>query len=129
MSGTWAPAVGECLFIESGPAGKHLFVVLLGYRSPRGQAFILVPICSSHAKADPACSLKVGDHPFILHDSFLDYRNAREDLGETLSSRVSDHTFVPDQKASAELVKKAIAGLKASKFVSRHFKDICAKHG
>ena len=73
---------GETVHIPSGPTGSHLFVVICepcvvdcyGVRPH----IILVGITTVYPTIpyDNACLLRVGDHPFIEHDSYIYYRYA-----------------------------------------------------
>lgn len=125
MSGTWQPQAGECLLIDSGPSGKHLFIILL----VNDDQVLSVPICTlrDQARADPACLIQFGEHKFVVEESFIEYRNARLDRVDHLIKCVNELTFIPHTQASVELVNKAREGLKKSAFVKRYLKDIVAK--
>ena len=127
MPGTWQPGAGECLLIDSGPSGKHLFIILMVVGSSSGDQVLSVPVCTvrDQARADPACRIQVGEHPFIVEESSIEYRHARLDSVDHVVERVKELTFVPYRHpASASLLTKAIDGLKTSRFVKRHLKDI-----
>ncbi len=73
---------GTTIGIPSGPTGSHLFVVIFGIKIISGkQRVLLAPIESKRPKCDTSCELKIGDHPFVQHDSFVGYDHCRiEDL-------------------------------------------------
>ena len=126
MTAPWKPAVGECLLIESGPIGKHLFILVKVSGSGNHQKVVSVPVCSvpNHPKYDDACLLAAGEHSFVTHDSFIDYRYAREDDASHLEKCVASGTFVTRGTANATLLAKVKAGVAQSKFVSRYFKKL-----
>lgn len=130
MPENWLPKAGECLLIDSGPTGKHLFIILLVFRSSTIEQVISVPVCTvrDQAKADPACRIQSGEHPFVVHESFVEYRHARLDQADHVLDRVKELTFIPQQPASATLLTKAREGLKNSAFVKRYLKDTLALH-
>lgn len=122
---TWHPKAGECLLIESGPVGKHLFVLVLDKKINNKLCILSVPICTAResARIDESCMVQPGEHPFVKSESFVEYRNSRIDLVDNLLNRVKEKTFIPHDPASKELLDKIKDGLKASKEVKRHIKD------
>jgi len=121
----WHPKVGECLLIDSGPIGKHLFVLVLDKQINKKVHILSVPICTARdsARIDESCMIQPGEHTFIKDESFVEYRNARIDPVDSLLERVNEKTFIPHDSASQELIAKIIDGLKISKEVKRHIKD------
>ncbi len=126
MTLTWHPKAGDCLLIDSGPTGKHLFVLILNGKIDNQIQAILVPVCTvrDSARIDETCLLQEGDHPFIAHDSFIEYRNSRIERIDHLLKGVKERVFIPHQPASKELLSKIKSGLMISKQVKRHIKDI-----
>lgn len=126
MNQAWTPKPGDCLLINSGPVGKHLFVIVIEASDGKQPKFISVPICTvrEHARIDDACILQPGEHPFVKSESFIQYRYARDDSSEHLSKCVHEGTFIPQDSASPALINKIKAGLTNSRFVSRHIKDL-----
>lgn len=109
----YVPAKGKTLLIPSGthkdPDKKHLYVILTN-SCPKGQ-HLLVPVCSIVPRRyhDPSCEIEPGEHEFINHKSYVEYRfcsnmnsehittcvdgwvyNARPDMGPALLERVCD---------------------------------------
>jgi len=76
---------------------------------------------------DDSCVLHVGDHPFISHPSFVDYRFARIDAADHVQSRVDENVFIPQQDCSEELIKRVIAGALKSRRIPREFKQLLEK--
>lgn len=126
MALVWTPKPGDCLFIESGPIGKHLFVIVIDSFENGQHNIVSVPICTvrDHARVDEACLLKLGDHVFIKADSFVQYRDARLDSMNHLIKCVQDGTFIPHDPVSEALLYRIKIGLVSSIFVKRHIKDL-----
>lgn len=132
MSSAWRCARGSTLLIPSGPRPDqlHLFALLLdpvavdGYGS-RPQV-LLASICSIKAGVpyDDACVLRAGDHPFIEHDSYVEYRFARLDPAEDVESRVKQGVFVQKEDCSAVLIRQIIVGALASRRINREYKAL-----
>lgn len=122
---TWHPKAGECLLIDSGPTGKHLFVLVLDKKVNNKLQVLSVPVCSikSEVYIDDSCILQEGEHPFVKHESFVEYRNSRIDDATHLLSCVQEKTFIPHEPVSSELLNRILSGLKNSKQVKRYIKD------
>jgi len=93
---------GDTLIIPN-PRDKfdpHLWVVISEPKWDPAKV-VLVNVSSFHGQADRSCILRVGDHPFIKHDTFVFYYHAKcEKLGslEVLLSRslIQNHARVTD---------------------------------
>lgn len=122
---TWHPKAGECLLIDSGPIGKHLFVLVLDKNINNKPHVLSVPICTARdsARIDESCMVQPGEHPFIKNESFVEFRNSRIDPVNNLLDRVKEKTFIPQDPVSKALLDKIIDGLKVSREVKRHIKD------
>ena len=122
----WHPKPGECLLIDSGPVGKHLFVLVLESKAGNQHQVISVPVCTVRDpdRIDDACIVQPGEHPFIKDKSFIEYRNARVDPIGHLLERVREGTFTLQAQASQELFEKIGNGLAKSRFVKGYIKDL-----
>lgn len=75
--------VGQTLLIDSGPAGKHLFVVVWGPQSVPGMGskpkVVMVDVCTIDPSLpyDSTCTLTSGEHRFIKNPSYIAYHFAR----------------------------------------------------
>jgi len=84
------------LLIPSGPAHdpnrNHLFILLTDPvpNSAGEKEVLLVSIATVRAGLfhDPACILYPGDHPFIAHESYVHYGNARIEDAQKLVNGV-----------------------------------------
>ena len=126
----WVAETGSTLLIPSGPSGAHLFVIVFGPQvlqdyGPSAQ-FVSVSVTTLRADIhhDPSCMLKPGDHPFIKHDSYVSYRDARIDTGDDLKRRVEDGVFQPHQPLDSQILARIVFGVCQSKFVRREIKKI-----
>lgn len=125
----WTPSAGGTLFIASGPSGDHLFVVVYDPRRIDGRGksdqLLIIPFCSveSNANHDPACLVQQGEHSFISHESYMDYRNARVEPVSHVASLVGSGTFSVHDPVSENLLNKIRQGCGVSKRIPRHIKD------
>lgn len=131
MSQAWSCRKGESLLIPSGPNEKrHMFALMLDpvQVDGRGLRPCVLLACVVSVKdgiaLEDCCLLGPGDHPFIQHDSYVDYRFTRLEFADDVQSRVQDGTFIAKDPCSAELMKKIIAGALKSRRISREYKKL-----
>ena len=127
----WRCSKGESLLISSGPGDKkHLFAILLDPVEVAGYGLRPHVLLASVVSIKPGmivedcCLLGPGEHPFIRHSSFVDYRFARLDPAEDLQARVADGVFDVKEPCSPDLLKRIVAGALKSKRISREYKSI-----
>lgn len=72
---TWGQP-GDTLLWDAGHEGWHLWVVVTD-PDPDDHKQVLVMIVSARRHTDKTLSLPPGSHPFIQHESHLDYGGAR----------------------------------------------------
>lgn len=128
----WNCQKGNTLLVPSGPQDgyKHLFALLLdpivldGY----GQKPYVLLACVTSVKdglpGEDACLLSPGDHPFIDHESYVDYRFTRLEQAEHVQMRLQEGVFTEKDPCSPELIKRIIKGALISRRISREHKRI-----
>ncbi|WP_371436577.1 hypothetical protein [Polaromonas sp.] len=131
MSEQWRCETGSSLLIPSGPdAKKHLFALMLeptvieGYGPKTMVLMACVSSVQPHLNNENACLLSAGEHPFIAHDSFVDYRFTRLEAAEAIEKGIASGVFVQKEDCAPALLKKIIAGALASRRISREHKQI-----
>lgn len=128
----WTCKKGNTLLIPSGPreGHKHLFALMLeptlvvGYGSKPMVLMACVTSFVNGIPAEDACLLGKGDHPFIEHDSFVDYRFTRLEQAEVVQKRVRDGVFIEKDACSPDTLRKIIQGALKSRRIDREFKQI-----
>ena len=114
------------LLIPSGPPSdpnkKHLFICLT---DPAGVAkeTLMVSVSTLHDgfPADETCRLFDGDHPFIKHKSFVDYRNARIVAAEKLVKGVNQGLFIAMDALQSAVFTRVCYGLTESPLTAPKF--------
>ena len=103
------------LLIPSGPADdvdrKHLFVAMTDPSGERARfCWPQCPLLSQGGTWRCACLLVPGDHPFIQHDSFINYRFLRIESEAALLLRgVADRNMLlPKGPLSAEVFARVV---------------------
>ena len=127
----WQCKQGKCVLVPSGPdEKKHLFAILLdpvqieSYGSKRCVIMVGVTSIRNDIPYDNACVLAEGDHPFIKHASYVDYRRARIEQAEIIEQYVKNGYFSEKEDCSTELLKYLIQGALNSRQISREIKKI-----
>lgn len=67
--------IGDAFLLSTPPNDKHLFVVIAPTQNGK---YLCANVTSKHSNSDTSCVLQQGDHPFIRHDSVINYKKARE---------------------------------------------------
>lgn len=134
MPEAWNCQKGTSLLIPSGPKNKkHLFVLMLdpalvdGYGSKPHVLLACVTSVKDGVPGDDSCLLGPGDHPFIDHDSYVDYRFTRLEPVDHLQRLVLEGTFIEKESCSPELIKRIIQGALKSRRIPREFKLLLDK--
>ena len=111
---------GDCLLIETneevGHIKSHLFVIIL-----EGEIYtrntIIVNIQSvPKGKFDNTVVLRKGDHEFIDHDSFVNYRLARIISLSELEKKIAEGTAVVKSSFDNDIFQLICDGISKSRF-------------
>ncbi|MHB1678522.1 MAG: hypothetical protein ACYCSS_13515, partial [Sulfuriferula sp.] len=72
---------------------------------------------------DTACIVQAGEHGFVIHESYLDYRNSRIESVSHIRARIVEGIFREHNPVTKPLLSKIQQGLFNSTRVPRHIKD------
>lgn len=119
--------VGVCLFVPSGPRGEHLFAIICGPKniaSATRPEWLSASICSVKPGLpfDNSCVLQVGDHPFLIRQSYVSYSQLRVDFEDDLKQKIASGYFHATNNASPSLIAKMLKGMGVSGRVPRHIR-------
>lgn len=106
---------GDTFMIEDEDgADEHLHVVL----TKPSLAGEVITACISTRKrwSEPLVCIQAGEHPFITRESVVPYRFAAIRTCADIEKAVQAGSARPKEKASPELVRKIVAGLRDSDF-------------
>lgn len=127
----WSCKQAKSVLVPSGPdAKRHLFALLLDpvLVEGRGSQPQVLMVCVVSIKdgllVDESCLLDVGDHPFIAHPSFVDYRFTRLEAASHVEQLVHKGVFTPKEDCSEVLLKKIVSGALRSPRISREYKKL-----
>jgi len=97
---------------------KHLFIVLTE-PSEDGEAVTVgvSTVRDSTPDDELTCKLNKGDHPFIRHQSYADYKRARIEKASMLENKYARKMIRPMEDLDDEVLRRVCAGLLKSKKV------------
>jgi hypothetical protein len=75
---------------------------------------------------EDCCLLNPGDHPFVQHPSYVDYRFTRLERLDHVQKCVDQGTFIAKEPCSPELIRRIVAGALRSRRISREYKHLLA---
>lgn len=135
------PVRRATLLIPSGPAHdlerKHLFIILTdSVADPLNgdkDSVLLTSLSTLDAAFphDPTCILHPGDHPFVICDSYVSYRDSRIQKSAKIINGVASGVFVAKALMDSGIVDRICNGLTVSQHttpkVLRFFRMYTAK--
>ena len=121
---------GQSFLIPSGPGDKkhqHFVVVeprVLPGHGRRSHVLLAgVTTIYEGVHYDSACVLEPGDHPFIKHHSYIDYRNVRIVAVTHVETMRDKGVWIENDSCSRTLIERIFAGIFVSKHVKRFVQD------
>jgi hypothetical protein len=113
------------LYIESGPSGKHLFVIVTA-PTKSCDDILLLNFTSIYEGAhfDPACVVEPGEHPFITKKSYVFYNKAMIRSSKEIELKIRENKIsIHSKSVSQDLFNKIIAGISTSKEIPTEIID------
>ena len=77
---------------------------------------------------DSTCVLHAGEHPFVVHDSYVVYAKAVVWKLENIEKRIESGEVVPKSSLAEPFISNIISGFFKSPFVARRILKFCQKH-
>lgn len=87
---------------------------------------LMVPVCTLHdgLNVETCCVLEPGDHPFIQHKSYLDYRFARLEQVSHIEKLVQQGQYSAKDAFDSHVLQRIVAGALSSRRISREYKKL-----
>jgi hypothetical protein len=118
------------LLPRSSAETEHLWIVLTEVDASTRKA-VCVNVTTRRHHSDLTLILNSGDHPFIKHESVINYQDAREmpidAVEQALAARTAQFVCVQREPASEDLLKRVRQGLIDSKQTPKGIKAYCRK--
>jgi hypothetical protein len=102
---------------------RHLFFVISD-PAQNGGTFVIVNITKDYIRAGRECVLHKGDHPWIIAESFVAFRDAREitpPVATSLCSLIGSEVFM-EEPLESTVLKRIIETAKVSRSLAPAFK-------
>lgn len=87
---------------------------------------IVVSLTSKRAGSDETVILTAGDHPFITHDTAINYQDSRLFLKADLLDRINKKFFEPGVSFPSDKIKIIQRGLLVSPYTPNDIKSACS---
>lgn len=119
----WGAVRRATLLIPSGPQHdpdrKHLHIVLTDPTGTTGEVLLVcvVSIPTSNLY-DASCTLFPGEHPFVVHGSYVAYRFSRIVPAAVLEAKVDAGEYLSKPMLDKKRFEDVVAGLLASPMVT-----------
>jgi len=118
---------GDTFLIRTGPNldDYHLFVIVSDPNLTSDETVLCVNFTST--PKDKSCIIKAGEHPFVKHDTYIDYQTGRELTIGYIEKRLKDGTddfklYTNSAPVTASLLERIIQGGKQTKKIPLKFK-------
>jgi hypothetical protein len=98
---------GDTFLLSTPPNDKHLFVAIAPTQSGK---YLCVNVTSKRNNSDTSCVLQQGDHPFIRHDSVINYKKAREVDPSVIQNQINRGNCIQHQPVSPSLLNRIQQG-------------------
>jgi hypothetical protein len=107
---------------------SHLWVVISD-PSIDPQRVLVVNFTTRRKDSDPACILQAGEHPFVHHETCVNYAGAKVVTGAQIQKLLQKGLLTNHAALSAALLKRIRDGAAASERMSLDHADILIDQG
>lgn len=96
---------------------EHLWIILSDPVNHPEAPVLIANLTTRRAGSDTACVLARGDHPFIKHDSCVNYQDSRLAEAKTLAGALTAKLLLAREPMSADVLRRIRVGASASRFI------------
>jgi len=118
------------LIPKNSKATEHLWVIVTEVDAVSNTA-VCVNVTTRQSHSDTTCILVPGDHPFVRHESVINFSDAREMpinlVEQALQTRTKQFVCQPHDPCDAALLVRIQQGLLNSKQTPKGIKAHCKK--
>jgi hypothetical protein len=107
---------------------SHLWVVISD-PAQDANAILIVNFTTVRADSDTACVLAAGEHPFVKHDTCVNYRGAKVVSEASIQTLMSAGHVQPHAAVAAAILKRIQEGAANSTRMSLDHAEILSKQG
>lgn len=99
---------------------EHMFIVIAVDNNINEALF--VNVTTKKPSSDTSCLLKVGDHPFIKHESVINYADTQKTSIDNLEKAFTAGILKTQQSVSQPLLERILRGAKKSDALPEKYK-------
>tara|TARA_R110001606_G_scaffold122144_4_gene254929 strand:- start:339 stop:764 length:426 start_codon:yes stop_codon:yes gene_type:complete len=119
MTGSQFSPYAKCTILATTPIAqdqtkKHLLIVVTDPVNIPPWKIVTVPINTFYESSDSTCILNQGDHPFIRHKSFINYKETRIIDIEKIRNGISKKVFSSHHDVDQEIFTQICNGFEQS---------------
>lgn len=112
---------GDCLLIDTntdkgGYLQSHLFIIILNCEEYTRNTIIVYVQSVRSTKVDKTTILNAGDHEFIKHESYVEYRQAQIVSGDDLEQKLLEGVARPMTPMKGDAFNRICDGIMKSDF-------------
>lgn len=115
---------GQAILWAGAGADRHLWLVLTD-PDPETAQVVMVMVVTQRQHTDKTVTLASGDHPFIRHDSNIDYGSARPFPSAKIQAALKSGAAKIQPEMTPELLEKVCAGVLLSSRTIHAVSDYC----
>ena len=112
--------IGDAFLLSTPPNDKHLFVVIAPTQNGK---YLCVNVTSKPNNSDTSCVLQQSDHPFIRHDSVINYKKAREVDPAVIQNQIDRGNCIQYQSVSSAVLNRIQQGGMTSTRLKNKYKN------
>jgi hypothetical protein len=112
--------VGDVFLLTTPPNDKHLFVIIAPAQNGK---YLCVNVTSKRDNSDTSCILQQSDHPFVRHDSVINYKKAREVDPALIQNQINRGNCQKYQPVSSKVLNRIQQGGLSSTRLKNKYKN------
>lgn len=117
-------SAGRALLLLGRREGAHLWFILTD-PDPKTGLIVMVMLVTARAHTDKTVALVVGDHPFIQHDSNIDYSKATFAPAKKLNAAIGSGAARLDDDMEPAILHAVACGLLSSSRTANYLVTHC----
>jgi len=129
MTGSQFSPYAKCTILATTPIAqdenkKHLLIIITDPVDLPPFKVVTVPINTFYESSDDSCILNSGDHPFIKHKSFINYKETRLIEVEKINNGIAKKLFTVRQDIPHDVFSQICKGFEESNAMTKLAKGI-----
>ena len=108
--------------------GSHVWIVV-SEPAKDPEHVLIVSMTTIRRFHDPACVLDVGDHPFVKHPTYVNYRNSMIVTNSQLDAQHAAGQLIVEQSVGDDLLERVRHGAAQSEFIPLENLELLKQQG